>query len=246
MDTDTEKGDLNRIYLTVTRGLVRLLRETQALVTRIRTRRRAGRMIGAMAMRRVACSQCGTALPLTSATGGPREPCPSCGGTAITVSVEGGATVTAVAGASYVVQSSNAAASRRDHLTDALADVESAVDANNVREAQTAVKRALELIHELNDCERRHEWTQAGWTPAELELWTAHIGARNAAHHTSSGVVAIHSDPARDNRLRWDLDAAAISSLRFPDQGRQYNRHLAHQPLLPALHAVVRRVESSV
>ena len=86
----------------------------------------------------------------------------------------------------------------------AVLTLEQAIDAGSVSDAQDALKRALEAVHELADCLQRNEWVQADWTPDELGLWHAHIGARNAAHHTSSAVAVLHSDGGRAEPVKSD------------------------------------------
>jgi hypothetical protein len=45
---------------------------------------------------------------------------------------------------------------------------------------------------------------QDGWDADERRLWIAHLGARNAMHHTSSALVILHSDVEPDQRLTWE------------------------------------------
>lgn len=124
--------------------------------------------------------------------------------------------------------------------------MEQVIDAGSVSDAQDALKRALEAVHELADCLQRNEWVQADWAPDELGLWHAHIGARNAAHHTSSAVAVLHSDVGRDERLIWDMQDQAIASLRSQRQACNYASRLAGRPVLPHLRAISNCINAAV
>jgi hypothetical protein len=139
----------------------------------------------------------------------------------------------------YATSSSNAAPTRVLEFGGALSDIGWAIDAGDNTGAQTATKRALEAIHELADCLKRGEWRQSDWDADSIGLWTGLLGARNAAHHTSSSVVVKHSDMPRDDRLRWDLDADVIAGLHSPAQKVEYNARVAGQPVLPQLRSVL-------
>ena len=203
-------------------------------------------------MRTVTCTTCGAELPSSFGTGDQRFPCPTCGAT---TTFTGGASLKPSVSASYSVHTANTATARRQALEAAVAGVESAVDSNTVSDAVSAVKQALEVMHELDDCLRRGEWTRAGWTPDDCGLWLGHMGARNAAHHHSSpsaGVVALHSGRQRDGRLTWDIDPAAIVGVSNfnkkygPMQAREYNARLAGKPVLPGLRQIAARLTSSL
>lgn len=148
---------------------------------------------------------------------------------------------------SMIVRSPNTAVARERQLQEAIAEIERAVTTRTIRTANDATKRALEGIHELGDCERRGEWSQAGWGPDDVGLWRAHIGARNASHHTSSTVVALHADADTPTQhLRWDLDSAAIASLDSAVQQREFNARLAGQDVLPPLKALASKISAAV
>jgi hypothetical protein len=149
----------------------------------------------------------------------------------------------------------NAALGRRHALEAALADAEASIDGNRAGAAQSAVKQALEMIHELEDCRRRGEWTQSTWSPDDLGLWTAHVGARNAAHHntsSSAGVIALHSGDQRDDRLTWDVDPASIANLSVfskkhgPAQAQEYTARLAGKPVVPGMRQILALLKRSV
>jgi len=82
--------------------------------------------------------------------------------------------------------------------------------------AQRATKRALEAIHELEDSreKQRREWSSSGWSPFEVEVWRAHVGARNIAHHQSTGIVSLHGLGNPDDWLNWSIDPAAVAKLK--------------------------------
>jgi hypothetical protein len=108
---------------------------------------------------------------------------------------------------------------------------------------QTAVKQALEALHELGDCASRGEWTRDGWSTTDEDLWHAHMGARNAAHHTSSAPVALHSDQPR---VTWDLDPQAVAELRSDRQRAAYNERLGGEAALPGLQRLADLVAAAV
>jgi hypothetical protein len=93
-----------------------------------------------MDARQVTCSTCGADLPIACSTGADRRPCEHCGGTPITVSLHGGATAGASASTSKVVQTTNAAGSKRRRLQAKLGDLEGA----GVAELARRLPRRLE------------------------------------------------------------------------------------------------------
>ncbi len=195
----------------------------------------------------VTCAACGADLLSAYVTAGAeREPCRACGATGIAVSLAVADEIDVADSLSWSTRTTNTAAARKRQLESALADVEQAVDGGSVSDAQDALKRALEAMHELSDCLKRGEWVQAGWTADDLAVWHAHIGARNAAHHTSSALAPLHSHGTRDERLTWDIEQRAIASLPSPRQAGEYNARLAGQPVLPNLRAMVVRVSDAV
>src|SRR5688572_30307706 len=177
-----------------------------------------------MSTLRVFCLDCGAELPRELPTGRPRPACKTCGSNRIDVHassrVSGGGTATT----SSESRSHNRAASRVADLRSAVAAARTAVDARSISHALSAVKRALEAIHELDDCRRRGEWSYDTWSPAEIGAWTAHIGARNAAHHHSWDAVFLaggsaHSHTPAHDDLKWDRQIPAITS---PHQASEY------------------------
>jgi hypothetical protein len=144
---------------------------------------------------------------------------------------------------SWSAQSPNNVSARKRALGAATRDATAAIVDGEVAAAQAAVKRALEAIHELNDCQRAKEWQQAGWSSADLQLWTGHIGARNAAHHSSLPIVTLRGVTAVDDHLVWSAD---VSSLRYPDQAMAYAAALHGQAVLPLLATIATLVAGSV
>jgi hypothetical protein len=199
-----------------------------------------------MDVRQVTCSTCGGDLPIAYSTGADRAPCENCGGTSITVSVHGGDKVRVSASATYVVQTTNAAGSRRLRLQAELGDLEGQVSRNSLADCHVVLKRALEALHELADCLKRGEWTQTGWTADELGLWRAHLGARNVAHHSSHPVIALRSHADPNERLHWDIDGSALGGLHSATQQNEYASRLHGHGVLPPLRLLVARVAASV
>jgi hypothetical protein len=157
------------------------------------------------------------------------------------------ATLGLVGNLSMIVRSPNTPAARDRQLRAAIKDLEQAVDSRTISAANDATKRALEAIHELADCASRGEWSQASWTPDELGLWRAHVGARNASHHTSSNVVALHADAdSATQQLCWDFDPAAISRLHSRAQQTEFNARLAGQEVIAPLRSIASKVASSI
>jgi uncharacterized Zn finger protein (UPF0148 family) len=204
------------------------------------------------------CLKCGTPLAANMA-------CATCGGTArtfeeeltaqvtttgsVTKAVElklDAAVATSSASVKLSVESPNAAMARRLALEAAVADVEEAVRVRNNHDAQLATKRALEALHELQDCLKRSEWSQASWDAKAIELWRAHMGARNVAHHTSTGIVSMHSDPPGDQSLTWSIKESALTGLRYKDQATAYRNELDGQPVLPGLRELLHRIQVAV
>jgi hypothetical protein len=146
---------------------------------------------------------------------------------------------------SLTVGTTNSAAARMRQLVNAIDALESAIDANRIGEVQEALKRALEAIHELADCRARGEW-RPDWDDEGEGLWRAHIGARNAAHHTSSPLAVLRSDAARDERLLWALQSSAITGLRSERQASEYRDRLHEQPVLPSLRQISERLAAAI
>jgi hypothetical protein len=171
-----------------------------------------------------------------------------CGDTAVTIALGIASEVEVTSSMSWIAQSPNTRATRRDAIFDASAEIHEAIDGGSARAAQFATKRALEAIHELNDGlgGNRREWSQDGWSDDDLALWHAHLGARQAAHHSSCRLVALHSDGAIDDRLTWAIDEAGIKCMNSSAQQRNYRELLASKPVLPALRQIAARVDSSV
>ena len=110
---------------------------------------------------------------------------------------------------------------------------------------QNDLKRALEAIHELEDCRRGGEWSQAGWDVRALGLWHAHLGARNAAHHESSGLFSLPGQPGQP--LVWAIPPTAFKSKKQSKaQEREYYARLDGRPVLPLLREMASRISSAI
>lgn len=192
-----------------------------------------------MTVQRVTCANCGAERPQEIAGDTEREPCPECGASGVSIEIALASELNLSSSVSWTAQSANSAPARRDALSAAIDDVEAAILAGQAGAAQGATKRALEAIHELDDGRRnRSEWAENGWTSAETELWRAHVGARNAGHHSSASIVALHGGTKTDDRLTWDLPASAVAGLHSAAQQKAYNARLAAQQVLPGLRQV--------
>lgn len=189
------------------------------------------------------CADCGKTF-VAEATAEATPECPECGGTdtSILKHIYAADEISFAEEVTWKKRAGNTATARRDELVGAVGRLDAAASAGDALDAQRAIKQALEAIHELADCERRNEWSQAGWAPGDVELWRAHIGARNAAHHTSTSVVAVHSD----GDLTWDIDATAVASLNSKAQQAAYNARLADKSVTPSLHQIVTLVQRSI
>ena len=141
-----------------------------------------------------------------------------CGRGAIAASLGIAETLDVADSLAWTVRTQNSVEARGEALRAAIADLEAAVDARHAAAAQKYLKQALEALHELSDCHSRGEWSQDEWTDEDVGLWIAHMGARNAAHHSSSGVVTLHSQGSTAVRLTWELEAASVASLRSTRQ----------------------------
>lgn len=176
-----------------------------------------------------------------------RPPCPACGSTAISIAVTLHESVGPVTDSvSYVARTTNTASTRRRALEEAVDGVAAAIAAGSPHDAQRALKAALEAIHELSDCHSNGDWSQTGWTADDIGFWRAHVGARNAAHHTSSALAALHNPAPAEESLRWEIDPKAIASLRSELQRREYNGRLDREPVLPLLRALAAQVSAAV
>ena len=197
-------------------------------------------------MKEVHCAGCGLPLPDLDQAPEPR-PCPRCGDerTSIRLCVSDSAQVSESV---WLTQSTeNTAVTRVQALNSAIGAVVVALDEGKVEAAQAATKQALEAIHELDDGRRRRsEWTQDGWKAADIDLWLAHVAARNAAHHTSSSIVALHSGTAQNRILTWEINPEAIEGLHSGAQAAAYQRGLAGQPVLDGFWRVATLVGTAV
>jgi hypothetical protein len=165
-------------------------------------------------------------------------PCPECGSEARDVKVRLVASVGFGTNMETAARSANDVDSRARQLDSAIADIGAAVADGRPSAAQDATKRALEAIHELADCLKRGEWVQTGWSADDVGLWHGLIGARNASHHTSSEIVVLRSGEQPDERLRWDLDAAAIAELDSKRQRAESSARAAGEPVVLTLRTI--------
>ncbi len=200
------------------------------------------------------CATCGTRLPVNET---PRRPCPTCGGVVRSMSRSASdssnfsdsasVTTSAIRAASdavsvserssWTARSENSVRARVRRLEDAIDDVAVGIESGTVAATQDATKRALEVVHELDDAAReRNEWEQVDWAEDDVGVWEALVGARNASHHSSSIVVELHSDGDADSRLRWAVNAEKIRGQR---KREEYESRLAGQPVIPPLRRVL-------
>lgn len=112
-------------------------------------------------------------------------------------------------------------------------------------DCQRALKHALSAVHELND-RLKDEWDQNGWDQTEVALWTAHLGARNRAHHAVDGLIALHSHPESEARLVWDLSPDAVDQNRSATGKAEFRELLAGRPVLPPLRRLAARAARSI
>lgn len=179
----------------------------------------------------------------------PLPPCPYCGDSASEYRASGTVTASVSVSATYVATGGNTAANRRDALIAAIDDAATATESGRAGDAVSAIKRALEAIHELEDCadpQKRTpvEWTKPAWTPAQHEQWVALLGAPNAAHHYSAPVVELHGDTSTSgHQLRW---APSIPQVQWVPQRQAYAAQLASQPAIPLLRAVADDVSAAI
>lgn len=152
-----------------------------------------------------------------------------------------------MASLTYIVRTPNTPEARRRQLQTAIEEMEAAEVNRAIQAANDATKRALEAVHELFDCAERGEWSRAGWSADDVGLLRAHVGARNASHHTSSSVVALHGGTETpDLSLRWDLSPSAIAGLPSQAQRNEFNARLAGQPVLPEFRKLATRIAASI
>lgn len=202
-----------------------------------------------MDVTRVTCTDCGADRPPAERDGS-RTPFEECGGAGIATAMSGTVVAQVRASASYSVVASNGAVGKSHQLDAGVDGVSSAVQRNDAGAGQHAVKQALEAIHELEDCRRRGEWSSGSWSTQENELWLAHIAARNAAHHLSGELVALHgdtdADPSSEDRLRWELSAGTLAELQNSRGVGEFSRLLAGKPALKPLRTIAGLVRDSM
>jgi hypothetical protein len=135
----------------------------------------------------------------------------------------------------------NDATSRRHSLESDLAAFRQACADSNLGAAQSSLKRCLETLHELNEdpgCSQR------GWTADERDVWQAHLGARNGAHHKSAHIMAFRLRPGGASPIaRWSLPPETVRSAH---QRAEYESWLHGREVLPALEMIIALVERSV
>ena len=105
----------------------------------------------------------------------------------------------------------------------------------NLADALPHVGIALEGIHQLDDARRkRNEWSWDIWTRDEIELWRAHLGARNGAHHTDWTPIYSYSDGLGSGE-RW---SPAPSKINSPVERSAYVARLENKPAVASLQAI--------
>jgi hypothetical protein len=99
----------------------------------------------------------------------------------------------------------------------------------------------LETLHELNE---DRGFAKRGWTADERDIWQAHMGARNGAHHKSAHVMAFRLRPAGAPPIAcWSLPPETV---RKPHQRAEYESWLQGREVIPALEMMVALVERSI
>jgi hypothetical protein len=191
----------------------------------------------------VRCSDCGTLLPSGQ---NPPLPCPECGSESRSVSASVSASIGISTSVEYATSANNDAKARVWQLEFAIGALEAALNQHLVTETQNAAKAALEAIHELADELKRGEWSQARWGEQAVGLWHGLLGARNAAHHKASPIVARHSGKSRDESLLWSVDPETIATLRWPHQQTAYNERLHGHAVLPQLRQMLLLLKEAV
>src|SRR5450755_1388960 len=99
----------------------------------------------------------------------------------------------------------------------------------------------LGTLHELNEdpgCSQR------GWTADERDIWQAHRGARNGAHHKSAHVMACRLRPGEASPIAcWSLPPETVRSAH---QRAESESWLRGREVLPALEMIIALVTRSV
>ncbi len=109
-------------------------------------------------------------------------------------------------------------------------------------DAQDALKRCLETIHELQD---DPGWSRKGQTKDESGNWLAHIGARNGAHHRSERILEwpLNAKGLGTGAVRWVLPPDTIRAGPTRDA---YVERLHRRAVLPPLRELMRSVAARV
>ena len=179
------------------------------------------------------CAECGEPWP----AGQPR--CRACGSDRETAGAEIAQSLGLQGRLSYIARGSNAANARVVEFEQAIGEIDMLMAQNApINKVQTACKRALEAIHELEDSRRdeRKEWEQTGWTVEQRGIWAGLNGIRGASHHESVPIVARHGgDNAPADPLVWQLDQPTIAKIPSEDQRGEYRNRIEDQPVLPML-----------
>lgn len=184
----------------------------------------------------VRCGSCGL---VRTDVGDPARAdlCPNCGSVALEVSAAVTAAAASVMGSAVTPSLSitpDASASAR--LAMLRGEVDSlASPGANLEVAWPAVAASLERIHELEDARYRKEWSYGRWTARDRELWAAHLGARNGAHHEKWCPVSWWTDGTTEE-VRWAADLPAIDSRK---QWQAYGAWLEGGSVLRSLRTVI-------
>jgi len=122
-----------------------------------------------------------------------------------------------------------------------LGKVQAAIDRLAEPDRQAHLDQALELVmaalegmHQLEDARKRGEWSNAHWSSAEVDLWNAHLGARNGAHHKDWTPIWWYSDGSGSGE-RW---SRGLPRIRSAPQRAAYSARLENKAVLPSLHAI--------
>jgi hypothetical protein len=195
--------------------------------------------------RTVRCSNCGALRPGAETVDGvERSACPNCGSVSITVHVGLSASVRAAALPPSLLATHPTDANTR--LAKVRAAVDSISDPNrqaHLGDAVVYVMAALEGIHQLEDARRdRSEWSNTHWSPPDVELWTAHLAARNGAHHKDWTPIEWYADGSWSGE-RWAPNLPAVNSKA---QRAAYAARLEGQPTVPSLHVISALVAGSI
>jgi hypothetical protein len=105
---------------------------------------------------------------------------------------------------------------------------------------QDALDGCLNMLHQLDD---DHEFSNRRWGADDRALWTAHQGARSAAHHESVSLLSFRLRSGGPPIPRWN---APPESVRRHEQQREYRYWLYGNEVIPPLARIVALVRRTV